>query len=84
MRACVICGTKSAVEGHHVGGRNQLAWLTAPLCAVHHTQLHRLLTIAGIDLEYTTNRAERLIRASKAMTIFTCMVLEALHEKRSR
>lgn len=83
-RACVICGTTSEVDGHHVGGRNHLAWLTGPLCRIHHIQLHQLLVIAGINLEYTTDRTERLIRAAKAMTIFTCMVLEALHERKSR
>jgi hypothetical protein len=71
------------VERHHVGGRKHLAWFTAPLCAVHHKQLHRLITTAGVDLEYTTDPVERLIRAAKAISIFMCMVLNALHEVRS-
>jgi hypothetical protein len=61
-----------------------LAWLTAPLCDVHHKQLHRLLKTASVDLENTTDPAERLIRATKAMNIFMSMVLEALQETRSQ
>lgn len=80
--ACVICGTRSTVERHHVGGRRHLAWLTAPLCNVHHKQLHRLLKTAGIDLEYTFDPVERLIRATKALSIFMCMVQDALHDAR--
>lgn len=75
-----MCGTRVNVELHHLGGRRHLIWLTAPLCRIHHNQLHRLLKTAGIDLEYTADSAERLIRAAKAISIFMCMVLEALHE----
>jgi hypothetical protein len=78
----VICGTRSTVERHHVGGRKHLVWLTAPLCRIHHNRLHRLLKTAGVDLEYTGDPVERLIRATKAISIFMCMVQEALHEAR--
>jgi hypothetical protein len=82
--ACVICGDRLRVEHHHLGGRRHLAWLTAPLCDVHHRRLHRLLDTAGVDLKYTRDPAERLLRAIKAMNIFTCMIVEALHEAKSR
>jgi hypothetical protein len=78
--ACVACGSRIKVHRHHVGGRRHLIWLTAPLCQVHHDQLHRLLKTAGVDLEYTTDPIDRLIRASKAISILMCMVLNALHE----
>lgn len=80
--ACVICGNRSNTERHHVGGRKHLVWLTAPLCRDHHDQLHRLLKTAGVDLEYTRDPVERLIRATKAISIFMCMVQDALHEAR--
>jgi hypothetical protein len=80
---CVICGNRSDVEHHHVGGRRHLVWLTAPLCRIHHNRLHRLLEISGVDLEYTSDPVERLIRATKAISIFMCMVQDALHEARS-
>jgi len=79
---CVICGTRATVERHHLGGRSHLVWLTAPLCLVHHNQLHRLLKTAGVDLEYTADPVERLIRATKAISIFMCFVQDALHEAR--
>jgi hypothetical protein len=79
---CVVCGTRATVERHHVGGRRHLVWLTAPLCLDHHNQLHRLLKTAGVDLKYTTDPVERLIRATKAISIFMCMVQNALHEAR--
>lgn len=79
---CVVCGTRSGVECHHVGGRRHLVWLTAPLCRAHHDQLHRLLKTAGVDLKYTADLVERLIRATKAISIFMCMVQDALHEAR--
>jgi hypothetical protein len=79
---CVICATRSTVERHHVGGRKHLVWLTAPLCRIHHNRLHRLLKTAGVDLEYTGDPVERLIRATKAISIFMCMVQDALHEAR--
>lgn len=79
---CAICGSHLNVQLHHIGGRRHLIWVTAPLCQRHHDQLHKLITTAGIDLEYTSNPVERLIRASKAISIFMCMVLNALDEAR--
>jgi hypothetical protein len=81
--ACVICGKRESVERHHIGGRKHLVWITAPLCHLHHERLHRLLKSAGIVLEYTSDPVERLIRATKAINIFMCMVLDSLHEVRT-
>lgn len=81
--ACVICGKRKRVERHHIGGRKHLVWITAPLCHIHHERLHCLLKSAGIVLEYTADPVERLIRATKAINIFMCMVVDALHEVRS-
>jgi hypothetical protein len=82
-RRCVICSAKKSVVHHHIGGKSHIAWLTAPLCPMHHDRIHRLLTIAGVGLEYTSDPVERLIRATKAISIFMSMVLEALHEAES-
>jgi hypothetical protein len=82
-RSCVICGKRQKVESHHIGGRSHLVWITAPLCRPHHERLHRLIESAGIVLEYTADPVERLIRATKAINIFMCMVCDALHEVRS-
>ena len=82
--ACVICGNRSNTERHHIGGRRHLVWITAPLCRIHHDQLHQLLKIADVNLEYTADPVERLIRATKAINIFMCMVQDALHKARPK
>lgn len=79
---CVICGVRS--QAHHVGGRRHLIWLYGSLCQIHHDYVHRLIKTAGVNLEYTDDPVERLIRATKAINIFMCVVLDALHEARSR
>jgi hypothetical protein len=78
--ACVLCAQTRNIERNHIGGKNHLFWVTGPLCLPHHKQFHRMLELAGVDLEYTPDPVERLIRASKAITIFKCMVEHALHE----
>lgn len=76
--ACIICGTRNAIEQNHVGGENHIAWFTAPFCKVHHEQFHELLRNIGIDLRYTTNELERLNRASQAIIICQWLVAEAM------
>jgi hypothetical protein len=54
-----------------------------PFCRTHHDQFHALVRAAGIDLEYTTDPRERLVRALKAITVCQWMLLEAQHEQNS-
>jgi hypothetical protein len=82
--ACVLCGSTKDVEHHHIGGRNHLAWATIPLCRSHHRQCHLLMENVGVDLDYTPDQLERLIRAAKAITIILCMILIAMHSAKSR
>jgi hypothetical protein len=49
-----------------------------PLCIPHHNRCHLLIESSGIDLEYTPDSVQRLIRAAKAINILLCMVHEAL------
>jgi len=77
---CILCGSCKDIERNHIGGRNHLFWVTGPLCRTHHRQFHTLLERAGVDLEYTTDPVERLIRASKAITILQCMVHDTMQE----
>ncbi len=76
---CVICGIKE-IEHNHVGGRNHVAWFTMPFCRKHHSQFHHLLRNAGVDLEYTSDPCERLIRALNALTACDWILQEALRE----
>jgi len=77
-RRCVICGSSRRVEANHVGGRNFVAWFTAPLCGDHHDRFHVLLRQIRLDLRYTSEPVERAIRALKAILVFAWMVLEGL------
>lgn len=81
---CVICGTSRGVEKNHAGGKNHVAWFRMPLCLLHHRQFHILLVNAGVDLEYTSDKRERLRRAMKAIMICHSMLLEASQELDSR
>ncbi len=79
---CVICGKKK-IERNHAGGKNFVAWFTMPFCPKHHTQFHALVAAAGINLEYTPDPLERLIRALKALLVRAFMLLEAIQERNS-
>jgi hypothetical protein len=79
---CVICG-KKRIERNHVGGKNFVAWFTMPFCPKHHTQFHALVSAARINLEYTTDPVDRLIRALKALLVGAFMLLEAMEELNS-
>lgn len=81
LPTCVICGTRRDVEHHHIGGRNHIAWLTAPLCRSHHRQCHRLLDAAGVDLTFCADPLERLFRASGAILVFLCMIRSATDDR---
>jgi len=82
---CVICGAKA--ERNHVGGRNHIAWFTMPFCKSHHDQFHAVLRNAGINLEYTSDPHERLVRAIQACVmaqwIFTKMLEEMQNQRKS-
>lgn len=75
---CVICGTDADVERHHVGGRNHVAGFTMPFCREHHAQFHALLRAAGVNLEYTSDRFERVRRALQTFTIAQWVLTEQL------
>jgi hypothetical protein len=78
--ACIICGTHQKIRRHHIGGQNHVIWVTAYLCDSHHLQCHSLIETSGVVLESTPNNVERLIRASMAITILLCMIMQALQE----
>ena len=75
--ACVVCGSRRKVERNHIGGRNHLIWVTAPFCRFHHRRFHQLLEIASVDLNFTSDPVERVVRATKAINIFQCMLADA-------
>lgn len=70
---CVKCGSARNVEFHHIGGRNHVARIVVPLCRGHHVRLTIAIQQAGIDMKYTSDPAERLRRARRA--IYVCLWL---------
>jgi len=68
---CAKCTSARNVELHHIGGRKHVAWLMIPLCQQHHLKLTIAIRRAGIDMRYTSDKAERLRRARK--TIYVCL-----------
>jgi hypothetical protein len=70
---CAKCGSPQNVELHHIAGRNHVVWITIPLCREHHVRLTVAIQQAGIDMRYTSDTAERLRRARRA--IYVCLWL---------
>jgi hypothetical protein len=80
---CVICASER-IQRNHVGGQNHVAWFTMPFCPAHHDQFHALVTAAGIDLEYTADPRERLLRSLQATIVCQWMLTEALKNLNSQ
>jgi hypothetical protein len=55
-----------------------------PFCREHHDQFHALLRAAGIDLEYTSDARERLLRGQKACLVAVWVLTKALQELSSQ
>jgi hypothetical protein len=68
------------VEQNHIGGRNNVIWITAPFCLKHHNEFHLRLRLADIDLRYTSDKQERFHRARQATLIFLLMLEECAKE----
>lgn len=79
---CVLCGSSDSVQRHHVGGRFHVAWFTMPLCRKHHEKVTAFLRASDIDMRYTPNASQRIIRVLQALVVFLWMVLECLKEQR--
>lgn len=77
---CVLCASIDYVERHHLGGRNHVVWITAPLCRRHHTRLTRALKQAGVNMSYTPDKRVRIARARMATLVFFWMLEEELQE----
>ena len=80
---CVICG-REGIQRNHPGGQNHIAWFTMSCCVPHHNQFHDLCRAAGINLEYTDDPMERLIRAQQACQVFLWMLTEAQQQLNSQ
>jgi len=79
---CDICGRAKHSEQNHAGGRNHVAWFTMPFCREHHEQFHALLRTAGVNLEWTDDPVERIMRAFQATLVALWMLSEALKHRK--
>ncbi len=70
VRRCAICGSKKDVQDHHLGGRKHAAYFTIPLCRFHHEPVTIAITRARINMQYTSDKAERARRARMAAYVF--------------
>jgi len=62
---CVLC-----VQDHHTAGGHHDAQLTAPLCKMHHQEMHEQLLRAGIPLGYEPDVNRRVALALRAAAVY--------------
>jgi hypothetical protein len=58
------------IEEHHTAGKNHDSQLTAPLCELHHPEIHERMLRAGISLRHEPNPDFRAAMALRAMAIY--------------
>lgn len=77
---CIICGTGVEVEFHHAGGRNHVAYFTAPLCKKHHRLVTEAIRVAGVDMRFTSDTRERFSRARGAIYVLLWFLDKSLED----
>lgn len=77
VRRCAICGSTKEIEEHHLGGRKHAAYFTIPLCHSHHEAVTIAIARAGVNMQYTSNLAERARRARMAAYVLLWHIDEA-------
>ena len=69
------------MQEHHLGGRKHAAHFTITLCRVHHEAVHIAITRAGVNMERTSDTAERARRARQAAYVFLWFLDEAIQSQ---
>jgi hypothetical protein len=62
---CVLC-----IQQHHTAGKNHDPRLKAPLCEMHHRELHEQMLRAGVSLRYEGDPIRRAAMAMRAMSVY--------------
>jgi hypothetical protein len=57
-------------QDHHTAGQKHDPQLKAPLCEMHHREIHEQLLCAGISLTYEPDPAKRVAKALRAMAVY--------------
>lgn len=62
---CVLC-----IQDHHTAGRNHDSQLTAPVCELHHRELHELMLQGGVSLRFEPETRTRVAQALRASAVY--------------
>jgi len=62
---CVLC-----IEDHHTAGRKHDPKLDAPLCELHHREVHEQMRRVGISLQRERDPVTRTAIALRAMAVY--------------
>jgi hypothetical protein len=62
---CVLC-----IQDHHVAYRSHDSVLTAPVCEMHHREIHEQLLRSGVSPLYEGNPVKRVRLALQAIAVF--------------
>jgi hypothetical protein len=62
---CALC-----IEMHHTAGRNHDPLLQAPLCEMHHREIHEQMLREGISLRTESDQVTRVEMAMRAQAVF--------------
>jgi hypothetical protein len=62
---CVLC-----IEYHHTAGRHHDQHLKAPICEMHHREIHEQLLRAEISLRYEPDEVKRVALALRAAAVY--------------
>ena len=64
-----------------MGCRNHAAYFTIPLCRSHHEAVTIAIQRAGVNMRFTSDKAERARRARMAAYVFLWFIDEQLQPK---
>jgi hypothetical protein len=70
---CVLC-----IQQHHTAGQNHDSLLKAPLCEMHHRDIHEEMNKAGVTLRKKRDRRTRVAMALRGMAVYTRKEADAL------
>ena len=62
---CVFC-----IQDHHTAGRNHDSQLTAPVCEMHHREIHEELLRGGVSLQFEPDTRKRIAQALRASAVY--------------
>jgi hypothetical protein len=71
--ACVLC-----IEGHHTAGRHHDLQLKAPLCEMHHREIHEQMRRAGVSLRFEPSQRKRVAMGLRGIAVYQHAQADAL------